>query len=297
MNESPFTVTDLRELAAGLGVARYLSHRDFLRDLYKAAKGRSPDYSYLRFAEDLGFSRTNVLRLVIVGARPLTVKAATKIGKALALGSAERRYFTTLVAYGLERVPAERDALFRALMEVKTRAEPSALAPELQEYFADWYHPVIREMAALDGFSDDAEWIKRRLSFPLRVDEIKRSLALLKKLKLLVLDTATGRWIRGEGKVATASEVDSTSLVRFHQAMISMGREAITAVEEAERDVRAITVCVPEELIPVLKGKLEEWIYEVLALEEGAAAGGKRGDRVVQVNMQMFPFTKGGASR
>jgi uncharacterized protein (TIGR02147 family) len=278
----------LREIAQGLEVTQYLSHRDYLKAVYDGAKARLESYSYLKLADDLGFSKTNVMRLVIAGQRPLTSKAAERIAKALDLHGPARRYWTTLVKYANERLPAERDNLFRLLMSYRTKSKPAELSPTEAEYFSEWYHPVVREMVALAGFDGDPEWIKGRLAFPLRLEQIKRSLELLEQLGVIERDGE--RWRRSEGVVATDAEVDSMAIVRYHQKMIEIGRESITQVHEDRRDIRAVTVSVPRSLLPVLKGKIQEWVAEAVALESGA--GDAPADDVVQINIQMFPFTK-----
>ncbi len=278
----------LRRIATKVLVTQHLSYRDFLRALYGAAKAETLSYSYLRFAEDLGFSRTNVLRLVIVGERPLTAKAASKIAKGIDLHGSSLRYWTTLVNYANERLPAERDALFQLLMSYKTKAEPVALGAVEAEYYGEWHHPVIREMTALQGFDGSAEWLQNRLVFPLRLEQIKRSLELLGNLGYIRLDRKAGRYVRSEARIATDAEVDSLAVVRYHQKMIEIGRESITTVSEDERDVRAVTVTLPKDRIALLKGKIEEWVNEIAAMEQDGVAG----DEVIQVNVQMFPFTK-----
>ena len=280
--------TLLREIAAGTAVTRFLSYRDYLKELYLAVKARLDSYSYLQFAEDLGFSHSNVVRLVIVGRRPLTSKAAERIAKALDLHGADRRYWTALVKYSNARLPAERDQLFRLLMSHKTRAQPAELDPLQAEYFSEWYHPVVREMTALADFTGDPAWIKARLAFPLRLEQIKRSLELLTQLGAIRFDQARGRYVRTTTCIATDAEVDSMAIVRYHQKMIEIGRESITAVDEDRRDIRAVTVNLPSAALPLLKGKIEEWVMEIAAMEDAEVPG----EQVVQVNVQMFPFTK-----
>jgi len=278
----------LRQVAAELALTQFLSHRDYLRALYLGAKARSDTYSYLKFAEDLGFSRTNVIRLIISGQRPLTSKAAERIAKALDLHGADRRFWTTLIKYGNARLPAERDNLFRLLMSYKTKSQPTELDPVQAEYFSEWYHPVIREMTGLAEFNGDPEWLKARLTFPLRLEQIKRSLELLEKLGVIHVDGERGHFVRTAGRIATDAEIDSMAIVRFHQKMIEIGRESITVVPEDSRDIRAVTVTLPKAALPLLKGKIEEWVAQIAAMEEDMQPG----EQVIQVNVQMFPFTK-----
>jgi uncharacterized protein (TIGR02147 family) len=113
---------------------------------------------------------------------------------------------------------------------------------------------------------------------------------LLALVGLVAFVGATQRYRRFGATFVTVAEVDSLALVRYHQKMIEMGREAITTVPEDERDVRAVTVTLPRRVVPLLKGRIEEWVKEIAALE----SPGDPGDEVIQVNVQMFPFTKNG---
>ena len=76
------TKTLMKEAAVEAHPAEYLHYRDYLREVYKRVKAELSSYSWLQFAEDLGFSRTNVIHLVIQGKRPLSAKAAEKVVEA-----------------------------------------------------------------------------------------------------------------------------------------------------------------------------------------------------------------------
>jgi uncharacterized protein (TIGR02147 family) len=276
------------EEAKRLQVITYISHRDFLKSLYLASKERIGSYSYLKFSEDLGLSKSNVLRLVITGQRPLSPKAAEKIGRQLELQGVSKKYWITLVKYADARTLAERDLLFTELIKNKAKGQPRSLDAKQVEYFSNWYHPIIREMAGLKDFTGDPEWIKKRLTFPLRIDEIKHSLDLLVRIGALKYDKIKNRFDKTEELISTDTEADHMALVSYHQKMIDSGRESITRVEEELREIRAITANLPIEKIPLLKNKILEFMSEVLDMEENKL----NESEVYQMNIQLFPFTK-----
>jgi uncharacterized protein (TIGR02147 family) len=281
----------LQTISAEIDVTRYLSHRDFLRELYLRAKDNIIQYSYLRFAEDLGFSATNVMRLIIVGQRNLSSKAAEKIAIQLNLTGGTRRYWTNLIKYTNARSPADRDRYFKLMMGYKTQARPKQLKQSQVEYYKDWYNPVIREMVALPDFDGTPEWIKAKLNFPLRREEITAALELL--LKLGEISEIDGKYSKLKANNLTDSEVDDIAIVRYHQQMIEIGKESITRAAEEERDIRALTVRLPEERVLELKTKIEGWLHEVLGMEN---AENNQHERIYQLNVQLFPFTKGSKS-
>lgn len=280
---------ELIKTARGLKVTEYLSGMDYLKVLFHLMKQAWPAYTHQDFAEGLGFARTNnMMRLIISGKRNLTTKAAQKIATALDLHGTDRRYWTTLVQYNIARTVEERESLFKLLMTYKSRSQPAQLDDAQMRYFSEWYHPVIRELLALNDVPGDAEAIQGRLAFPLRLDEIKESLKLLVELGAIRFDVSKKTYVRTEERIATDQEVDSMAIVRFHQKMIEIGRESITRVHEDLRSINAVTVSLPKAAVPLIKGKIQELVNELLAIEEKSSEA----EDVYQMNIQLFPFTK-----
>src|SRR4051812_48079841 len=93
----------LQELAKQVPVTGYLDYRSYLQELYARAKAATSPYSYLQFAEDLGFSSNNMIRLVIAGQRRLADKSAQTIVKTLGLHHADRKYFLAMVKHATSR--------------------------------------------------------------------------------------------------------------------------------------------------------------------------------------------------
>ncbi len=278
----------LNKAARAISVTKFLSYQDYLAEIYSQIKTSAHSYSYLQFAEDLGFSKTNVIRLVIAGERPLTEKAAEKVGTALNLRGVERRYWLAMVSYNNERLPAERERHFKNLLAQKQRELPKQIDQRQLEYFNEWFYPVVREITALPGFNGDPEWVRERLCFPLRLEEIKRALDLLEKLEYLQRNEETGQLQPTTSLVMTEREIDSLSIVRYHQKMIEIGRESITRIDGEKRDIRAMTFRIPESSISEAKAKIDQLLSELIKIE---VSGGEQGE-VYQLNLQLFPFTK-----
>ncbi len=285
--------THPKHFAKEVGVTGFLTPQEYLGELYQVVKSKKSHYSYLDFSEDLGFSRTNVLRLMIAGQRPLSIKSGIRMAQSLELTGVDRRYFMILIKYSLCRVASERDEHFRELVSLKTKKSPKDLNPNQAEYFSEWYHPVIREMTSLKDFNGDPHWIQERLNFGLRLDLIKRSLDLLTTLGYIEYVPDNQTWRRSDQKIKTDEEVDSLALIRYHQKMMEIAKESLTVIDEDQRDIRAATLSVPAAILPVLKAKVAAWINEMSDLEKPAETS----DLVVQINVQMFAFTKTSSGR
>jgi plasmid maintenance system antidote protein VapI len=113
----------LAEACAAIPITAFFDYREYLGAVYQWLKSRVDAYSYLRFAEDLGFSRTNVLHLVIHGKRKLGVKTSQRLVKSLGLQATERQFFLTLVEYCNLREPALRELFFQRLLQLRAQGD------------------------------------------------------------------------------------------------------------------------------------------------------------------------------
>lgn len=277
----------IRDLASDIGIFRYLSYRDFLGELYKRVKIQIPNYSYLKFADALGFSETNVIRLIIIGKRTLTSKSAKKITSALGFKADIRLYWEHLIEYNNARLPEERDKHFSALMKYKNKVTPESLDDEQVEYFSEWQNVIIREMMNLSGIDGEPEAIKEALLFPLRLDQIKNSVDTLKKINAIEYDDTANKYKLSKQNISVDSGVDSLAITKYHQNMIDLGKQALTRVDDELREVGAVTVSLPISSVPIIKGKIDELLQYMLTLEEASSST----DEVFQLNIQFFPFT------
>ena len=276
---------NLEKATATVSVTAYLDYKEYLLAIYTFLKEASDRYSYLRFAVDLGFPKSNVLHLVVTGKRPLTSKAAVRIIKSLGLTGTERRYLDTLVKYNNSRQPTEREALFQELLELKNRTLKSSLEKSQLEFFSEWFHPIIREMMLIKDFNSDPAWIVTFLKPRVRPEQARRSLELLERLGLIKFDEETQRHVPTSNQVTTGDEVSSMAVVRYHQKVIELAKESITSVDENERDISAITVPISGETAVLMKREIQAFRKRMLALAD--ESGGQ--DRVLSTQLPILP--------
>ncbi len=271
-------------------ITEYLSYRDFLQALYEVLKKDKPSYSYMQLAEDLGFSRTNVLWLVISGRRKLTKKAAIRVAESLKLKGDDRKYWDMLQRYMNLRRTDEREECFSELIALKGRGLNAEQAQLILEYYSEWHHPVIREMVGLNTFKHDTVWINQHLITSLPPQQILRSLKLLESLKLIEYDTSRARYVQTKGQIMPDRKVERMASVRFHQKMCDSAREAVVRIPANRREMNTLTVTVTDDVAMKISEILYKACEQIMQLE----ADCKNKDQVYQVNVHMFPFTKKG---
>lgn len=279
---------DFARIAAGVNPSSFLDYKVYLESLYLAMKAKTSRYSYAKFAQDLGFNASNILHQIVRGHRPLTVKAAQKIIDALDLRGVEKKYLLLLIQYNNATAVTERESLFNKLVDVKNEVLPTTEDKSWLEFFSEWYHPVVRELVGLPEFKSDPEWISDQIMPRIRPEQAKKSLELLANLGLIVWDKEKRRYQQTEKRIVTGQRVRGIGFTRYHQHMIDMGKESLTRVSGSARDISAVTVSVDLITYQKMKAMAHEFQMKMLDVAETAAEP----DRIYQLNIQLFPFTK-----
>lgn len=266
----------------------FLDYRLFLDSLYAGAKREDSTYTYQKFASDCGFSASTIMHQIVRGYRPLTAKAAAKVARALKLDAHDKHYFLLLVDYCNAESAAERQSAFEKMLEAKEEEIRNPLEKDYLTYFGEWHHPVIRELVSASNFRSDAEWIVKRLTPKISIDQVKESLTLLERLGFIAFDTVLQKHVQTQNRISTGHQTESMALISFHQQMMKHAEEALTKMSPERRDISGVTVTVSEQTARRLRQLVHT--FQLQLLDEAEKAGD--GDQVYQINIQLFPFTE-----
>lgn len=282
---------NLQAIAKEVPVTSFMDYRDYLQELYKRAKATISPYSYLAFAEDLGFAGTNVLRLVIARKRKLAPKSAATIVRALDLRKEDRKFFLALVKHFNARGLGQRNEEFQKMLLAKQASVVSDADRKQMAFYSEWHHPVVREMLRLSKAPEGLEAMAAILYPSITLEKLRQSLALLESLGIIKVDRKSGkvRVINESPMVlpedATAGEL---SISKYHQAMIDTAKEAVTKVPWSQREIDSMTLNLSLESFGELKRRITSFCAEVMALESSE----QRHECVAQFNVQFFTLTK-----
>lgn len=288
MEPTTLYIQTLQQMAATIQPTGFLDYKAYLHSLYFAMKQQDKNYSYNRFASDLGFTASNLFHQIIKGHRPLSVKNAKKISAALELAKVEHQYFIALVEYINEDDSRAKEELFQDLMKRKGQSLPTALDKSWLEFFGEWFHPVILEAVGLYTDANSAEDLAERIVPRLRPEQIKRSLELLQKLDLIRYDEKTKVYSRNQQRLSTGPRVQDMGVTSYHQKMMDMAKDALTRFSADQRDISAMTVSVDQKTYEQLRQLVHQLQMQILDTAELA----EKPDQIYQINIQMFPFTK-----
>jgi uncharacterized protein (TIGR02147 family) len=269
--------------------------RAWLGALYDTLKFHlDNNYSYIEFAVDIGFSQTNVVFLMIRGKRPITLKSAERMASNIPLSAKETRYLLLLAEYENTRLAHEREHSFATLVELRRTFQASPISKAQLQFFTAWYHSVVRELVALPNFEEDPQWIAKQTKPPIRPKQAAESLKLLEELKLIQKNPDTGKLEQTKEHIGTGDDVESLSVVRYHQQMIELGKQSITTITEDERDVSALQIAADDALFEKIKHEVRAFRKHLLALAANhkQAKEAAQHEHIVQLNMQLFPVSE-----
>ncbi len=273
-------------------VYAYLDYRVYLREWYEAKKAVNPRFSHRAFVRRTGRSSPSLLSDTISGRRNLTRELLEAFARALKLDEDEADYFAALVALDQAETDSERREAWRHVAATRRFGEAHALQGESYAFLTHWYYPVVRELTALEDFQEEPEWIARAVRPPITPEEAAQALASVVELGLV--ERVGDRLRPRELAVVTPPQVTGLAVHAYHQGMLALAREAIGRFRSTERHFSAMTVAVPEALLPELKRELDGMMRRFLEICDGSEADR---ERVIQVQLHFFPVSRGGEER
>ena len=268
-------------------VLKYTNYRVYLRDYYEFKKKTVPAFSLRFFAEKAGLSSHAHLKLTIDGKRNITKNTVVKLIHGLGLENQRAAYFESLVFFNQAQTDADKQVYYAQLLKASPRSKLHKMNKAQFRIFREWHHSVILEMVALKDFRPIPDWISKRLRGLVTPAQVTESLKLLVELGLLV-KTANG-YRQRDPLITTDDEVQDLMVKMYHLQMLKLSAGMLSDLPGAQRDISALTFSIRREDFPNLKKHLQLMRKELL---DFSAKSGEAED-VVQVNIQLYPLTRG----
>lgn len=268
-------------------VLQYTNFRVYLRDYYEFKKKTLPAFSLRFFAEKAGLSSHAHLKLTIDGKRNITKGTVTKLIHGIGLEKQRAAYFENLVFFNQASTDEEKHAYYEQLVKCSPRSKLHKMDKAQFRIFREWHHSVILEMVTLRGFRPIPETISKKLNGYVTPSQVQESLNLLVETGLLV-KTANG-YRQRDPMITTDDEVQDMMVKLYHQQMLHISANMLGDLPGDQRDFSALTFSIRREDFPNLKKHIQLMRKELL--DFSAKAG--EADDVVQVNIQLFPLTRG----
>jgi uncharacterized protein (TIGR02147 family) len=276
----------VEECRAMQSIFEYTDFRQYLKAVFAERKGTDPKFSHRWLAERLGLATPNFILLVMQGKRNLNRGLCLRLSQVLGHNAKEAAYFEEAVNFCQAKADSVKALSFERMRTLRRGTAIAAIAEDQYEYYATWYHPVVRELVTIPALGSDPAALAKALTPSITPKQAKQSVALL--VRLGMLRKQGGRYVQTSTLIATAPEVNSLAVRNFHRVMGRMAVEALDRVDKEERNITAYTLKLSRKGYESAKQKLEELGKELLA----SADAETEADRVYQVNLQLFPVSR-----
>ncbi len=276
-------------------LSEYMDYRLYLSDFYHAKKALTKSsirpYSYSIFSAAADIKSPNYLKMIIEGKRNLSNDMIAKFGKACGLNKAQADEFKLLVLFNQAEDPADRNYALKHLSEyrVEQKLKHGEFDLKVFEKVPNWIGWIIFAMVDQHGVEFQTSKLRDLLRGKASETEISHALEALIKSGELVRDEATG--VISKGQSTEAPEEIPTDLVRkLQMQLMYLGLESLYQDSATEREFGSLTLAMSEKEFEDLKFKLRQF-RKTLNKDNSIARMETKGDRVYQLNLQLFPVS------
>jgi uncharacterized protein (TIGR02147 family) len=266
----------------------YHDYRVFLKEWIAFLKETQPDFSGRTLAVQADIP-VSCLPMVFSGKRELSIKNLLKLAPYLQLSRSEFGYLENLVKLN---TVSSFDVRFSALDEMRKYVGYQKRNPEeakFFEYAKHWYYVAIREMALLDGFKLDPEWIQEHLNYKVSLLEVKSALEFLIGHGYIHVGP-DGQVVHSKEILDCKGEVFTPAMVQYHKQMFHLASSSIENSPPEKRNIIGYTLAIDSQKYDVARQILDRAIDEIAALEKQGQAAAR--NVVYQVELALFPISK-----
>lgn len=276
-------------------LSQFLNYREYLKSYYLFRKKSSErdirPYSYQVFSAGANIKSPNYLKMIIEGRRNLSDDMIGKFAKALALSKDQIEEFRLLVLMNQSDDTAARNVYLKSLSElrVEQKLKSGEIDRKTWEKIPNWTAWVIFAMIDQHGVQWRMADIKKILRPKASEDEIEKA------VNGLIASGEISQELDGTLKKVRQSEAPEeipVALVRKLQAQLMyLGLESLYQEAPTEREFGTLTLSLTKDEFEEIKFKLRQ-MRKAIHKDNSLARMKSTGERVYQLNIQLFPVTE-----
>lgn len=263
----------------------YSDYRKFLSDLYAERKGASKAFSYRFIALKAGFASPSFFAKILKGETNISQESLLRLVEVFHLSRHQAEYFELLVGYDQARTQADKKRYFERIRTLR-RAGVKKVESGQYEIFSDWSTIAIRALVDFHLFRGDYAALGRALQPPVPARQAKQAVDTLLRHGL-VRWHPDGHLEVCDAVLTTGDSWDGEAVANYQRDLLELARRSYERGRPESRDMSTLTLGISASTLQLVKEKLAIVRREILEI----ARNDPRPDRVVQVNMQVFPVT------
>lgn len=276
-------------------ISDYMDYRKFLKDFYEfkreSTKHALRPYNYAIFSAAADIKSPNYLKMIIEGKRNLSEDMISKFSKACGMNKAESDEFSLLVLFNQAEEPADRNMALKQLSEfrLEQKVKHGEIDRKVFEKIPNWIGWIIYALLDQEGVYFSVQQLKDVLRGKVSENEVQQALNQLLESGDLVKDAETGKISKGAAK-EVPDEIPPALIRRLQMQLMYLGLESLYQDEANEREFGSLTLSLTEKEFNEIKFKLRQ-MRKSLHKENTIARMESKGERVYQLNLQLYPVT------
>ncbi len=265
-------------------IYNYHDYRSYLRDMLYFYKKHSKRKISLRTLAGRSKVSPALLSLILRKERNLTAELAERIGYEFALNGQQISYFKLLLILCDTKENDERIKTFQKLKRFHEFRDKNKNDIEANQYIADWYNVVIREMVNLPDFSREEKNIQEKLIEMVPLDRIRRSYQFL--IENGYINENEEGLVSAQKNINCSGGVYKLSLSKFYEDILKVAAKSIYTTDSEHRHLLGHTVALSrQDYLEVVK-IIEKSLKEVQQIQNKKTA-----EAVYHVSFMCFPLT------
>ena len=228
---------------------QYSDYRAFLAAHVQACKKRNKAWTYGVFAKQLGLKDPSSITKIIQGQREPGTALTGKLIKYFKFSGTDAQYFQDLIR--LRKIKDDPRLAMMILEKVGSEhhtEEKRELDARAFMTISKWYCLVIAEMARLDDFVSDPQWITEKMRFKVTLTEAAEAIELL--INIGMLKRVEGRLEVVSTNIRVKPEEQFEAARRHFQGMLDVAKIALNEVAPANYQYIATTLSMKQSRIP-----------------------------------------------
>ncbi len=274
----------------------YMNYRQYLADFYKfkrkASKNSLRAYNYAVFSAAANIKSPNYLKMIIEGKRNLSEDMIGKFSKALGFNKETTEEFRLLVQFTQATDPADRNMYLKKLSEhrVNTKLRSGEIDKKTWEKVPNWIAWIIYAMVDQEAVQFSPAALKKVLRGKASEDEIDSALTTLLSSGELRRDEATGELKKNRNLIESPEDVPVALVRKLQSQLMYLGLESLYQDQPTDREFGTLTMSLTKAEFEEIKFKLRQ-MRKGLHKDNSIARMKNKGERVYQLNIQLFPVT------
>ncbi len=281
-------------------LSNYLDYRRFLSDFYAykrfQTRGDIRPYSYAVFAAAADIKSPNYLKMIIEGRRNLSEEMISKFARALGLNKEQSDEFRTLVLFSQAIEPAQRNLFLKVLSEIRVeqKLRSGEIDRKIWEKAPNWIGWILYAMTEQQGVTFDVNQVRALLRNKASAEEISLAMESLTSNGWVEVREDVGSirsYVKSSAAIEANEEVPAALVRKLQSELMYLGLESLHSDSPQEREFGSLTLAMTKAEFEDLRFKLRQLRKQAMT-DNAAQRSRQKGERVYQLNLQLFPVTE-----